>query len=280
MKGVNIMKQRYIEWLQHGRLLSKNTIKSIEHDFKVFGDHLENATRFDVEMFIMQQNKQGVSTATINRRVSSIRGFFQWQIDNDFRTGKNPAAHNITPKIKNNSHESISYNELIQLYNKAPDPSLKAAIGLMGFAGMRIGEVVSVGSKNKVYEDKNGFKAIHLTDTKGGYERKVTLGLVPDIDLINNIVSDGGFKGQRGNLSENGLWRRLTNYFIKMGYKDLTPHGLRATFATISVERGARVDVVRDVMGHTTLNGNAITSRYVSVTSVEDQCNELMNTWS
>lgn len=267
--------EKYLEWLKYGRNLSDNTIKSIKNDFEQFEGDLETATRSDVEMFVIKQNKQGLSSATVARRVASYKGFFEWQIQNDLRTGKNPAEWKVAPKIKNISHKPITQEELEELYTKAPTKDLKAAIALMGYAGLRIGEVTNVGIKNMVFKDENGEYAIHLRDTKGGKERKVTLGLLPEPEIVKNIAQNGGFKGQRGNLSENGLWRRIKKYFNKIGKGNITPHDLRATFGTMLIENDVNVAVVRDMLGHTTLEGNEITSRYVGVTSVEQQAKVL-----
>ena len=269
--------QQYLEFMEYGRNLSKNTIKSIEHDFIIFGEHLETAKRMHVERFVMDQNKQGLSTATVARRVASIKGFFEWQIMNELRLGNNPATGKIAPKIRNKSHKAISYQELLCLYNNAPTNTLKAAIALMGFGGLRLGEVIGLGSHNNIYTDQNGNLAIHLTETKGDKERDVSLGFVPEPHVIEQVYNQGGFIGRKGLLTENGLWRQVSTYFKEMGFTDFSPHGLRATFATITVENGLRVDIVRDLLGHSTLDGNSITSRYVGVTSVEDQYEALQN---
>ena len=73
--------ERYLDWLRYGRELSDNTIKSIENDLKQFTGTLEDAIRMDVEMFVMKQNKNGLSSATVARRVASLKGFFEWQIE-------------------------------------------------------------------------------------------------------------------------------------------------------------------------------------------------------
>ena len=274
--------ERYLEWLRYGRELSDNTIKSIENDLKQFTGTLEDAIRMDIEMFVMKQNKEGLASATVARRVASLKGFFEWQLDNELRVGRNPASGKVAPKIKHNHHKAITSKELSTLYNEAKNKQERAAIGLMGYAGLRIGEVMALGNGNTLYEDDHGNLSIHLTDTKGGKERDVSLALIPEPHIIKEIAAQGGFKGQRGLLTENGMWRRLKNYFSKMGFKSLSPHDLRATFSTMLVENDVNVAVVRDMLGHSSLQGNDITSRYVSTTPVEKQAQEIkeaFNQW-
>lgn len=261
--------EQYLRFLEHGRMLSHNTVKSIEHDFTVFGDNIETAGRGDIENFVMEQNMNKLSTGTIARRISSLKGFFDWQIYNGYRTGINPAGGKIAPKIKNESHQAITRNELDYLYNNAPNDNIKVAIGLMGYAGMRIGEVVELGSTNHIYYDDNGVLAIDLKETKGGKERKVSLALLPD------EISNEPLKGQRGVYTSNGLWRILSKYFAEQGFKDLSPHALRKTFATVITKAGLHSIFTRDLLGHSSIDGNFITSKYLGSTTVEEQAQAL-----
>lgn len=272
--------ERYLEFLTHARNLSMNTINSIKNDLEQFGDSLENANRSDVEMFVIKQNKQGLKGSTVARRVSSYKQFFEWQIYNGLRNGINPAGLKIAPKVKENPYDTITRDELIMLYDNATNDNVKLAIALSGFAGLRIGEIVGIGNKNFIFEDDNGNLAIHLKETKGDNERFVTLGLLPCKNLVESAHERGGLIGKRGALTENGLSRLMRTYFNSMGFKSLSAHGLRSTFSTISVKNNVRVDVVRDVLGHTTLDGNAITSKYVAKNTVEQQYEELNERWA
>ena len=53
----------------------------------------------------------------------------------------------------------------------------------------------------------------------------------------------------RDRLSEKGI-ERLVKSVTLDGVKGLTPHGLRATFATLALEEGAPLQQVQYAMGH------------------------------
>lgn len=277
---LSAQQEKYLKFLEHGRKLAPNTIKGIRNDFEQYTGDLDNATRSDIEMFIIDQNEQKLSSATVKRRITSLKGYFNWQIYNDLRLGNNPCDGNITPKVKHNHHKAITYDELMKLYINAPTDVLKFAISLMGFAGMRIGEVIGMGEHNKVYHDENGVLAVSLVQTKNDRERDITLGHLPNVELIENITDQGGVYGRRGKLTSNGLWRQLKKYSESMGIDNLSPHDLRATFATVSDSFNIKETVVRDVLGHTTTkNGNAVTNIYIDTVSVEEQFKELQKGW-
>lgn len=271
------MKAKYLNWLKFGRNLTPNTIKSIENDLDLFGDKLETATRADIEEFVINQNMQKLATATVGRRIASLRGFFEWQLYNGLRSGNNPAAGKIAPKITNQSHQAISKQQLINLYNNSPNLTIKLAVALMGFAGLRLGEVVGIGTHNKLYKDINDDYAVHLTETKGNKERKVTLALIPDQSLLRLLEINGGLFGERGRLTENGLWRLLSKYFKEQGLQDFSPHGLRSTFATLTANADVNTNIIRSALGHSAISGlGETTSRYIGIATVEQQAEELL----
>lgn len=267
--------KKYLEWLEYGRNLAPNTLKNVESDLRKFGEGIDEALRMDVERFVMKENKRGMSTASVARAVASLRGYFEWQLYNGLRNGLNPAAGKIAPKIKNKETKVLTKEELDYLYENAPTKNIKVAVALMGYAGLRIGEVIGIGKHNQLFYDDNGVLAVHLTQTKGDKERLVSLELIPDKDLIVATAQNKGLQSERGSLTENGLWRQLKAYFKKMKFDRLTPHGLRGTFSTILAESGVNSVIIRDLLGHSTLEGNVITSRYIKTTSVETQAKVL-----
>lgn len=264
--------KKYIEWLKYGRNLAPNTIKSIENDFEQYEGNLENATRSDIEMFVIKQNKSGLSSATVARRVASLRGFFEWQLYNGYRTGLNPAAGKIAPKIINAKTKILTKEKLDKIYNQAPE-DIKYLLSLMGYSGMRISEAINV---SELLYDDNGVPYVHLTETKGNKERVVSLALVKDIDIIEKVLKNGGLRSERGRRTKNSAWRILNKFFNKHDL-DITPHGLRASFSTMLAERDVNTVIIRDLLGHTTgENLNATTSRYIKQSTPEQQAKELL----
>jgi len=258
---------KYMEWLEHGRQFSKNTLRDVRGDLETFDGNLDEALRFQFEQYVVKENKRGMASATVNRRISTMRNYMQWLIDNDLRSGKNPVSKHMTPRVRHEHHKSIGKELLDELYESA-NKDVKYAIALMGYAGFRIGEVANL---DNYYYDANGILAAHLKDTKGGKERHVSLALVPDPELIKTVIDNGGLQGQRGRRTANSIWR-----IVKAHVGKTTPHDLRATFSTMLVENDVNVAVVRDMLGHTDLQGETMTSRYVSTTPVEKQAKELM----
>lgn len=259
--------ERYLEFLEYGRQFSKNTLRDMKSDLETFDGNLDEALRYEVENYIMKENKRGMSSATINRRISTMRNYIQWLIDNDLRSGKNPITKHMTPRVRHKHHEGITESELKDLYNKVSD-DVKYFLNLSAWAGLRISEVVSV---NEILHDLNGDPYIHLKNTKNGYDRKVSIKHVPDIELVKEVVAQGGLQSQRGKRTANSLYRLVRS---ETGRK---PHDFRSTFSKIAVERGLEINTLRTILGHTEMQGlNRITANYIGETPVEQQSKELM----
>lgn len=263
--------EKYMEWLEHGRMLSANTIKNVRSDLKEVDGDVEELTRQKVEQIIMQDNKRGLSSATVNRKVSSIRGYVQYLIDNGVIEGKNFVTKHMTPRIRNEKTKTISKEKLDELYSEAPR-DIKYLLSLMGYSGMRIDEALSVG---ELHYDNNNVPYVHLTKTKGDRPRDVSLALVKDIDLIKEVLSEGGLQSQRGRRTTNSAYRILVSFFKKQDV-NITPHGLRATYSAILMDADVNINVIRSQLGHVAMGElGAITARYVGEATPEQQAKEL-----
>jgi site-specific recombinase XerD len=75
------------------------------------------------------------------------------------------------------------------------------------------------------------------------------------------------FVGQRGPLTESGVWRIVAKYADLAGLADVSPHVLRHTFAT-QLLRDAETDVVTvaNLMGHVDVR---TTARYTTPTQAD-----------
>lgn len=129
----------------------------------------------------------------------------------------------------------------------------RTLIMLMSLAGLRVSEACNL----KVYQAdlKERILRVHLG--KGFKDRRVgiTLDLAgqiadylklrPDSEHENLLLSRNGRP-----LDANRVWYRLQT-ISKKAKVDITPHGLRRTFATVNVKNGMPLPVAQKLLGHT-----------------------------
>ena len=159
-------------------------------------------------------------------------------------------------------------------------------------AGPRVGELCAADRSDLSFDDVLGCWWLLLEHTKNGVARRVPLAhqtvAFYEKYMSDDIVEARCRPGKPYTLadSERALLRssrgrRLTprdvqNLLQRTGRKvgvDVTPHGLRHTAATVLLETGTDVHVVRDLLGHSSI---AVTSQYLD-TNGESVANAVVN---
>jgi len=143
-----------------------------------------------------------------------------------------------------------------------------AIILLMLTTGLRRSEVLSI-SRDAIQWDS---KRIKITG-KGGKERFVFL--TPEaIAAIKRYMKNRRWDPLDDDkklfpIKDSRLYQIVKKYAKRCGFnKDITPHTLRHTFATMAVRRTGDVEAVRKIMGHESIT---TTQRYLHITDDDAQ---------
>jgi len=263
----------FVYYLQAERGLSENTVESYKHDVLSFvadtEKDIKNIKKQDVQNYLDRLNGLNLSTATVARKMSSLRMFFLFRIGEGL-IDKNPMTNIESPKMEKRLPKFLSVDEmetLIESVNGNFKYSLRdiTILELLYGCGLRVSELLNLREEDIfLKEDFIRVKG------KGDKERIVPLGEKAKKSLIkymtelrpvlNKRKSPFLFLTRRGNeLSRMGLWKRFQEYIVKSGIKkDFTPHTLRHSFATHLLERGASLRTVQLLLGHADISTTQI----------------------
>ena len=163
---------------------------------------------------------------------------------------------------------------------------MKPAIALAVYAGLRTGEIraLQVGdvdwARNRLCV-RRGMSYKTLTTTKGNNERLVPIA--PELASIlveackGKRATDWVATSYRGNqLGVNSLFGGLSKWLRRHCMTHRSVHSLRHAFCSRLLERGATVEMVRAVAGHSNI---ATTSIYLH-SRMEDVVPFMGNSWS
>jgi len=216
----------------------------------------------------------------VNRRLSSIRGFYRWllrfgkRFDNPCDNLRNVKAPQGLPSVLWED-EMAAFAELPEKNNMLWPERDKALILTMYSAGLRISELVSL-SMNMITGDREGARVIG----KGGKERMVFFSGEARAALGDYLprreakIRDSGLKAADMNgalfISEKGRplsvpgVRWIISQYARVSDlgKNIHPHSLRHSFATHLVNAGCDVRIVQEMLGHASLS---TTQRYAHV---------------
>ncbi len=240
----------YREYLRIDKALGSNSIEAYIHDLEQLERSVDKAivdirTEEIIEFLSTLKNKR-----TLNRKLSSINGFFRFCHESGFFDRKLSVPMARVPKSlpKYLSHEEIMRG--LDSIDKQKKSGIRdyALILFLYASGCRISEALSCHRE----DISDGWLKIRYA--KGEKERVVPLAKSA-IDAIGEWMKLGDIG------SSEYLWTnykgeqlsRISAYKIVKKYLGVSPHVLRHSFATSLILGGADLRVVQELLGHSSL---------------------------
>ena len=280
MVSANIASDRLIDgfidnvWLEKG--LSQNTLNAYRQDLSNFSNwlnpvYLEKANKINLLDYLAYRLKQGYSSRSTARSLSSLRAFYAYLLSKSLII-ENPTSKIQSPKLGHSLPKVLSEEDVEKLINA---PNTKEPIGLRDRAmlellyacGLRISELINLDVLNL-----NIRQGVAKVLGKGGKERLVPIG-DQALDWVSNYLTYGReqliidnkkspylFLSNRGTgMTRQAFWYRIKLYANKSGVdRSLSPHTLRHAFATHLLNHGADLRTVQLLLGHTSLSTTQI----------------------
>ena len=273
----------FIEYLQKERKMSKNTLEAYSRDVLEFvafegsrgmSDILETSST-EVIAFLHNLKISGKSAATVNRKLASVRAFFNYLIEAGLMKN-NPTANIKSPRIERKEIDYLEISEVETLL-ATPDDSVKgvrdrAILEVLYATGIRVSELI-----DSNVEDINLRMGFITCAGEHSNPRIVPLGR-PARAALEDYRYDGRKKLVKENTEEKalfvnyngkritrqGLWKILKEYGEKAGLKHkLTPNLIRTSFAVHMLQNGADLKSLQELMGHEDITATQV---YLSVT--------------
>ena len=261
-------------WLEKG--LSKNTLSAYRHDISSFSDWYKGVSLLEVQRvdlldYLSQRLKDGYSSRSTARSLSSLRAFYS-HITVKHNLKENPTSRVDSPKLGRSLPKTLSEDEVEKLISS---PDVEDHIGLRDRAmleliyacGLRVSELISLDMLNL-----NLRQGVIRVIGKGEKERLVPMG-EEALDWVQRYINKGRpyllkednkvselFLSKRGkSMTRQTFWYRIKEYANKASInKDLSPHTLRHAFATHLINHGADLRTVQLLLGHSSLSTTQI----------------------
>lgn len=276
-------RQDFADYLKNERKMSANTMEAYNRDVAEFVTFEEGrgitditeTTSTEIIAFLHYLKSVGKSAATVNRKLASIRAFFNYLL-NEGIIQNNPTANIKSPKIERKTLEYLEINEIDKLLD-APDDSMrgvrdKAILEVLYATGIRVSELIDAN-----VEDLNLRMGFITCAGEHSKARIIPLGRPARAALENyiydvreNLLRDNkdekalfvNYYGKR--ITRQGLWKILREYGDKIGIEQkLTPNIIRNSFAVHMLQNGADLKSLQELMGHEDITATQV---YLSVT--------------
>ena len=264
--------EEFVTYLGVEKNYAINTIASYERDLLKFLSFLINRNIADwleiendtVNLFVMGLRHSDMSGKSIRRYLSSIRGFFNFLIDNGVMV-KNPALSIQAPKIDRVLPKTIDFDDLRNMMNLKTNhySELRAVlmIELLYSCGLRVSELVGINIKD--LDVNEGFVRVM---GKGGKARFSPIGSSA-INVLETYLtkrpeseSDALFLNQKDlRISPRSVQNIVKKRALEVGVSiNVHPHMLRHAAATHFLQSSHDLRTVQEFLGHKSIKSTQI----------------------
>lgn len=270
----------FMNYLIHERNYSKLTKKAYQEDILAFQRFLSETgnddffvvTLADARIYLGHLTDADYSRTSISRKISSLRAFYQFLLNNDL-VEDNPFSY-LNLKKKGLRLPNFFFNEEIEQLFKAAagtkplDYRNQALLEILYGTGIRVSEC-----KNITTQDIDFEMSVLLVRGKGNKERYVPFGHYASI-AVQEYLEKGRsllmtkYRKEHDFLFINHHADGITSEGIQYALKQLIkktsltanihPHMLRHTFATHLLNNGADMRTVQELLGHKSLSSTQI----------------------
>ena len=282
MKDFDNLSSDFLLSLVTEKNMSLNTASSYKADLKIFFSFINqqnlNVTTLkknDIHNFFQNQRERGFSGNTISRRLSTMKQFFKFLVQEGL-LDRNPCED-----IKNFRKEKkipgfLSEEEVLRILNSAGSVGKnkldkarnKALIEILYASGMRVSELVSLRKSLFI-----GTPELILIKGKGNKERMVPISKLA-LSAIKRYLAElkkTDMKFYKSDFlfpsrSKNGFLNRerffliikeIANY-AGLNTQHVSPHKIRHAFASHLLSNGADLRVIQTLLGHKNLSTTEI----------------------
>ncbi len=278
-----MLAELFFEYLEKEKKMSRNTSEAYRRDVMEFSrfeeergiSDLRQTQGTEVVAFLLKLKNEGKAAATVNRKLASIRAFFNYlQARKEIST--NPTFNIKSPKIERKNVEYLTVEEMDKLLS-IPDDSMRgirdrAMLELLYATGIRVTELIEAN-----LEDVNMRMGFITCAGEQSKARIIPMGRSARVALETYLCDtrDKLLKNQRDEkalflnyygqrITRQGLWKILKEY-AKRGELEhkLTPNIIRNSFAVHMIQNGADLKSLQRLLGHEDISATEI---YLSVT--------------
>ena len=273
---LNLKIADYLDFLTNIKGLSANTIKSYQKDLVKFSNFSQSLNIVNFKMlneescsgWIADLFQKKVSARSIQRHISSAKGFFEYAQKNGLVDGS-PFELITSPKSPNYLPNVLSPEDVEQLLNFKPKNTQEmrdlAVVELIYSSGLRVSEAVNIDLDD--FEESGNFLRVLGKGSKtrlvpvGRYAQSAIKKWIEERRKISTVDEALFVNLRGGRISTRSIQERIKNLALMQGLPPVNPHMLRHSFATHLLESSGDLRSIQELLGHSSLSTTQIYTR-------------------
>ena len=267
---------KYIDYIKFEKRLSTNTINSYLNDIEKLYDYQKNycyLSSKDINKFL--QNLDDLDDNSMAHVITVLRSFYAF-LHKEGVIALNACQELSMPKIEAKLPNYLTIEEINKLLDiklvKPNDYRNKAMLEIAFATGLRVSELV-----NLKVSDINFNDCYLRVMGKGKKERivpidDVALNYVKTYieyyrnALLKNKDSEYLFiSSYSSKITRQSFFKLVKSECVKKGIdKEISPHTLRHSFASVLLKNGANIRVIQELLGHEDLKTTQIYTHLIN----------------
>jgi integrase/recombinase XerC len=270
----------FLQHIRYEKRLSNHTLIAYENDLLQFTEFLAEqhagtlptaADHRQVRAWIVQMVEQGLNKSTVNRKIATLRAYFGYLLRRQ-HIATDPMQKVVALKQSSRLPTFVEEKPMETLLDDIdfPDDFIglrdKLVLELLYGTGIRLSELLGLKPT-----DINRFEQTMTVLGKRNKHRLIPItpplfALIEQYEVQKKLFFDGKAEDKFLIVSDKGiaaypvLIQRIVNKYLALvtTLEKRSPHVLRHTFATHLLNRGADLNAIKDLLGHSSLAATQI----------------------
>lgn len=273
------MIEKFLQYISYQKRQSPHTISSYKNDLEQFHGFLSETFQVNnlcevnyqmIRSWIISLSEQKLQPTSINRKIATLKSFYKFLVKNEYLQ-QNPTLRIKPLKTPKRKPSFIDEKELMYILDKCEFSQDfkgyrdKLVLELLYHTGIREAELLGLKE-----EHINFVRQEIKVHGKGGKDR-----IIPISPTLKHLLEEyiQYRKSTFPNLSHNYLittnkgkpaypmliYRIVRKYLsLASSAERKSPHTLRHTFATHMLNKGANLNAIKELLGHSNLKATQI----------------------
>lgn len=269
----------FVQYIRYEKNFSTHTVVAYRHDLEQFFEFIkinhdaENPDGIEPDMIRswmidLLENKH--TSRTVNRKLSCLKSYWHFLLRRGLAT-KTPVKRVLSPKTKKALPVFLKENEMSEILNQEetrdnPFENARDRLIIEMFyqTGMRLAELIGLNDENV----DTGTGLLRVTGKRNKqrlipFGNRLKDGISEYLQLRNenvNSETESFFVRKNGKrLYPQMVYKIVQQKLTKVAtLSKNSPHVLRHTFATTMLNKGAELNAVKELLGHSSLSATEV----------------------